>query len=396
MTPRYGKDVPSDDLPSARRPPRPRQLPGDLQRPLDESMPAAVLRSAVPPAPAPAPLPTPAPATPPTSAPTPPSPASAAPVPAASPPVAGPPGRVAAAHADVDTHARAGIWTRIAAVPVRMVGDAIRVMVDWSGRPTGRLVLPSALIAVMIGVAGVSGTVLVPAVVSTGSATPLPSPPPPALNLPGGVPTAPPAVAPSGPPETEQPGGRAEALRTWAEPMSTRTGIPVIALQAYGYAELVLARTNPGCRLSWTTLAAIGRVESNHGRAGGARLLADGRALPPIIGAPLDGAPGRELIPDTDNGALDGDPEYDRAVGPMQFIPQTWRREAVDATGDRVADIHNINDAALAAANYLCRHGGDLSTPQGWWRAVLAYNNVQSYAEAVFEAADDYGRRSRT
>lgn len=177
--------------------------------------------------------------------------------------------------------------------------------------------------------------------------------------------------------------------------MSERTGIPVIALQAYGYAELVLARTNPGCHLSWTTLAAIGRVESNHGSAGGARLLPDGRALPAIIGAPLDGAPGRELIPDTDGGALDGDAEYDRAVGPMQFIPQTWRREAVDADGDGVADIHNLNDAALAAANYLCRHGGDLSTPEGWWRAVLAYNNVQAYAEAVFAAADDYGRRSR-
>ena len=211
------------------------------------------------------------------------------------------------------------------------------------------------------------------------------------------VPTAPAQVAPSGPPlqvggET---GARAEALAGWAEPMSTRTGIPVIALQAYGYAELVLASTDPDCRLSWTTLAAIGRVESNHGQAGSARLLPDGRALPPIFGAPLDGAPGRELIPDTDNGVLDDDDEYDRAVGPMQFIPQTWRREAVDATGDRVADIHNINDAALAAANYLCRHGGDLSTPQGWWRAVLAYNNVQAYAEAVFDAADDYGRRSR-
>lgn len=177
--------------------------------------------------------------------------------------------------------------------------------------------------------------------------------------------------------------------------MSTRTGIPAEALQAYGYAEVVLSQTQPSCQLSWTTLAAIGRVESDHGRIGEATIGPDGRVSPPIIGPPLDGTGGNRLIEDTDLGALDGDPVFDRAVGPMQFIPQTWQQEQVDATGDGVADPQNIHDAALAAANYLCRGGRDLSIASDWWAAVLSYNEVHSYAEDVFATANDYGRRSQ-
>ena len=123
-------------------------------------------------------------------------------------------------------------------------------------------------------------------------------------------------------------------------------------------------------------------------------MLPDGRVLPPIIGPPLDGREGRMEIRDTDRGDLDGDRVYDRAVGPMQFIPATWRTQAVDANGDGIADVHNIYDAALAAGNYLCQGGRDLSKPDDWWAAILSYNNVAAYANQVFAAADDYGRRS--
>ena len=91
---------------------------------------------------------------------------------------------------------------------------------------------------------------------------------------------------------------------------------------------------------------------------------------------------------------LDGDPVYDRAVGPMQFIPTTWRTSATDADGDGTADPNDIDDAALAAAGYLCANNRDLATPEGWWAAVLSYNNVQSYAEQVFATANEYGQRS--
>ncbi|MEV4274320.1 lytic murein transglycosylase [Actinoplanes xinjiangensis] len=204
-------------------------------------------------------------------------------------------------------------------------------------------------------------------------------------GLPGVLPTQP-AVNAARP---------ADALAAWAEQAGTRVGIPVVAVQAYGYAELVLAQTNPGCRLEWTTLAAIGKVESSHGSFNGAVLGADGVAQPTILGLPLDGQGGRQMIADTDRGALDQDTTYDRAIGPMQFIPATWKETAVDADRDGVANPNDIDDAALTAATYLCKGSRDLSKPDSWWDAILSYNAVRPYAQKVFATAQDYGMRSR-
>jgi membrane-bound lytic murein transglycosylase B len=181
----------------------------------------------------------------------------------------------------------------------------------------------------------------------------------------------------------------------WAKKMAPATGISEIALKAYGYAALRVSADLPGCHLAWTTLAAIGKVESDHGREGGAVLQPDGAALPPIIGAALDGRDGRGLITDTDTGRYDGDRQYDHAVGPMQFIPRTWVQYQIDADQDGQSDPNDINDAALAAAKYLCAGGKDLATSGGWWGAVLSYNELQAYAKNVFDAANDYGLRSR-
>jgi membrane-bound lytic murein transglycosylase B len=158
----------------------------------------------------------------------------------------------------------------------------------------------------------------------------------------------------------------------------------------------VMAQRTPACNLRWTTLAGIGLAESDHGQGERATLGSDGRALPPIIGAPLDGTNGTKRIPDTDQGRLDGDRVWDRAIGPMQFLPSTWVKYAVDADGDGISDPNDIDDSALAAANYLCASGRDLGTGAGWWAAVLAYNDVQAYAQKVFNAANDYGQRSKT
>jgi hypothetical protein len=193
------------------------------------------------------------------------------------------------------------------------------------------------------------------------------------------------------------PGGSAPlvtAYLPWAQAMARRMDIPAVALQAYAHAQAVMAQTLPSCHLSWPILAGIGRVESYHGRFRGAALLADGTSRPPIVGVPLDGAPGLMTISDTDNGAYDGDPVYDRAVGPMQFIPSTWRRHAADGNGDGQDDPFNINDAALAAANYLCADGRDLSTSAGWAAAVYSYNHTTEYVRMVYGWADQYSRAS--
>jgi len=43
------------------------------------------------------------------------------------------------------------------------------------------------------------------------------------------------------------------------------------------------------------------------------------------------------VVVDSDGGALDGDARYDRATGPMQFLPGTWRSIGADGNGDGVA-----------------------------------------------------------
>jgi membrane-bound lytic murein transglycosylase B len=165
-------------------------------------------------------------------------------------------------------------------------------------------------------------------------------------------------------------------------------GIPNVALNAYRVAAARMDRSAP-CGIDWSLLAGIGRVESNHGRFGGATLSSDGTSAPRIIGPALDGKQ-FAFIRDTDHGQWDGDPVQDRAVGPMQFIPATWRAYGVDGNGDGVADPFNINDAALAAAHYLCVAGGNLSTDAGQRQAVMAYNHSDAYVNEVLGLAHAY------
>ncbi|MDV6012918.1 lytic murein transglycosylase [Haloechinothrix sp. LS1_15] len=189
--------------------------------------------------------------------------------------------------------------------------------------------------------------------------------------------------------EPEQPTPDA-VLADWANRLGPEIGVPPRALIAYGRAELAVSESHPGCGLSWATLAGIGRIESYHGQYGGAVLQDNGVPSEPIIGVALDGSEGVKRIPDTDGGKWDGDPVYDRAVGPMQFIPSTWERFAVDGNGNGEAHPQQIDDAALAAAHYLCHSGRDMSSGQGWWAGVLAYNNSVEYGQRVFAAADQY------
>ena len=165
-------------------------------------------------------------------------------------------------------------------------------------------------------------------------------------------------------------------------PQLAADGIPAVALDAYRRAAAHVAGTYPGCGLPWPLLAAIGRVESDHGRFAGSQLFTDGTDAPRVIGIPLNGH-GTALIRDTDHGLLDGDTVYDRAVGPMQFIPSTWKTWGVDGNGDGVVSPFNIYDAALAAADYLCAAGGNLQTAAGQIRAVLAYNHSDAYLATV-------------
>ena len=166
-------------------------------------------------------------------------------------------------------------------------------------------------------------------------------------------------------------------------------GIPITAMRAYQHAADLTNHQKVSCGIPWTLLAAIGRVESDHGRFASSVLLANGLSTPRIIGIPLDGV-GTGLVLDTDHGVLDGDRVFDRAVGPMQFIPSTWAYYAADGNSDGVADPFNINDAAAAAGKYLCNAGSDLRTRPGKMRAVLTYNHSDSYVASVLALEATY------
>ncbi|WP_235900598.1 lytic transglycosylase domain-containing protein [Lolliginicoccus suaedae] len=192
--------------------------------------------------------------------------------------------------------------------------------------------------------------------------------------------------------DVNAPGRTAWQLDSWARAHSDALGIPHQAMMAYGNAARLLQVTNPGCGITWTTLAGIGAIESWHGTYEGTPIDGNGYSLPPIRGIALDGRPGIAEIRDTDGGELDGDPEFDRAMGPMQFIPATWRIWGSDADGDGIANPDGLDDATYSAARYLCASGGDLRSPIGWRSAVLAYNYSEDYLKSVHLKATQYGR----
>lgn len=171
-------------------------------------------------------------------------------------------------------------------------------------------------------------------------------------------------------PVSDRPGGQA-AL------MSRRVEVGDALWAAYRHA---VATSPPGCHLPVELLAAIGEVES--GSLAGRRLDAGHRPVPPVQGPVLDGN-GYAAIRDTDQGRWDGDTVWDRAVGPMQFIPGTWQRWGRDGDDDGIADPQDVDDAAVAAAVYLCAAGGDLSRPDRVEVAILAYNHSRAYLRMV-------------
>ncbi|HXH79689.1 lytic transglycosylase domain-containing protein [Nocardioides sp.] len=171
---------------------------------------------------------------------------------------------------------------------------------------------------------------------------------------------------------------------------ASTSGIPSAALAAYQRAEAVINSADKSCELPWQLIAAIGRVESDHGRFGGNTLSDDGVAQPGIYGIALNGKNNTQNIADTDAGLYDNDTLYDRAVGPMQFIPSTWSVVGVDGDNDGKRNPQDIDDAALASSVYLCSGDDDLSTDQGQRASVYRYNHSNDYVDLVLSIMKAY------
>ncbi|WP_328349126.1 NlpC/P60 family protein [Streptomyces sp. NBC_00445] len=168
--------------------------------------------------------------------------------------------------------------------------------------------------------------------------------------------------------------------------------IPPRMLTAYKKAVQQVGKHVPTCQgMRWPVLAGITKVESNH--AVGRNIPAGGDIRPKIYGVLLNGsgAGGNTTVfPDTDNGRWDGTANAERAVGPFQFLPSTWEGVEQDANGDKLADPHNADDAALGAAIYLCGGGRDLTQRSQLKAAILQYNDSNEYLANVLSWIDQY------
>lgn len=202
------------------------------------------------------------------------------------------------------------------------------------------------------------------------------------------LPDVDPPVAALAPPLTN---GRADDA--WMTATSKATKIPVRVLRAYVTAAGRVNAAEPRCELAWNTIAAIGKIESIHGAVNGARIGRDGVARPHIRGIPLNGD-GVKAISDTDGGDLDGDRTWDRAVGPMQFIPTTWSQWGSDGDGDGRSNPQDVDDAAFSTGRYLCGSGKLLGSRDGWLRAVVTYNQSTAYVRRTSLTATHYAESS--
>ncbi|MEU8318187.1 lytic transglycosylase domain-containing protein [Nonomuraea sp. NPDC048881] len=128
---------------------------------------------------------------------------------------------------------------------------------------------------------------------------------------------------------------------------------PVTVGRPNSYLDLYKAAATRCPGLSWTVLAAIGQVESSHGRNNG--------------------------------------PSSAGALGPMQFMPATWKHYGVDGDGDGKADIWSPYDAVPGAANYLCANGAGKGGAK-LRKSIWFYNHSWDYVDKVMGIAEAYAR----
>jgi hypothetical protein len=169
-------------------------------------------------------------------------------------------------------------------------------------------------------------------------------------------------------------------------------GIPPIVFSAYLDAESNADTVADGCQVPWPVVAGIWKVESNHATQPGHTINPAGTITPPLYGPILDGSTaGAAIIGDTDQGVLDANPTWDRAVGPGQFLPGSWRAYGQDGNDDGVVDPQNVYDAALATVAHLCiASPGDYTNPRDLERALRRYNNSPEYVATVRGWIDYY------
>ncbi|WP_158887420.1 NlpC/P60 family protein [Amycolatopsis anabasis] len=244
-------------------------------------------------------------------------------------------------------------------------------------RPAGRRKLLVTLAAVGVVAAALVAVVQLgpgeqAASVANTSAAPAPPPPP------SEAPAAPAEQKVSQPPQTpaqQVPNTPGSEFDAWVGKVAGWLDIPPRAMSGYAKTTVTMTKEQPNCHLSWVTLAAIGRVTTNHGRATGAALGDDGTMAKPI-------------------GTLEVKDFYGKVVstpnasGPMQLSPALWKKWGK-------GNAQNIDDASLATGRALCDGGLDLTRGEAWWKAVSTLQGAPLFLHRVLATANVYGTVGR-
>lgn len=180
-----------------------------------------------------------------------------------------------------------------------------------------------------------------------------------------------------------------DTMKQWAEQRAEPYGVPARQLQAYAYAAHAV-ESHGGCTVGWPTLAALGGVLTDHGRAANTNVGPDGVTSQPLREiAPA--ANGALSVPDTDGGRYDGDATKDVPMGPMQLMPSRWEQFARAAEPGATPNPDNIDDAALTTAIIICS-SGDIASPDGWTAALAQFNPHPLFLTAVHDKAQEFSR----
>ena len=115
------------------------------------------------------------------------------------------------------------------------------------------------------------------------------------------------------------------------------------------------AAARDSCAMRWEVLAAVGKIETDHGRS---------------------------TLPGVHSGE-----NFAGAGGPMQFLQATWDAYGVDGDHDGDRDRYDPVDAIWGAANYLCANGAGEGRERD---ALWAYNHSTAYGDDVLALAATY------
>jgi cell wall-associated NlpC family hydrolase len=193
-----------------------------------------------------------------------------------------------------------------------------------------------------------------------------------------GTPTPTPVLVPkTTTPPTQPKLPQASEFDAWASKTSLWLDVPLRAMVGYAKATTKLSKDVPDCHLSWVTLAAVGKVTTDHGRARGGQLGTTG-----VLDKPLGAVEVRDFYDKVVSTA--------NAAGPMQLTPSIWAKYQASYTGGK-PDVQNIDDAALTTGRALCADGHDLSQGQAWWDAVGTLQPAPLFLHRTLATVNVYG-----